>query len=355
MPVEIGISRLKILLTADPELPVPPVLYGGIERVIASLIDEFSKRGHTVGLVANAQSTVAVDTLFRWPGRTSQSKLATVQNMGALRRAVGAFQPDVVHSFSRLWYLMGMIGSPVPRVMSYQREPTGRTVAMANRIHRTKLHFTGCSEYIAGQGKQRGGGNWTAVHNFVDLGKFTFRETVDDDAPLVFLSRIEAIKGTHLAIEIAKGTGRRLLIAGNYATDGVHGDYWRDRIQPEIGRNGIEYVGPVNDVQKNELLGQAAAMVVPIQWNEPFGIVFAESLACGTPVISCPTGALPEIVDDAKHGFHIRTLEQGIGAVKRIGEINRAVCRQHAQEKFSAAVIAVQYLNLYQGCGQTIS
>ncbi len=112
------------------------------------------------------------------------------------------------------------------------------------------------------------------------------------DAPLCFLSRVESIKGADWAIEIARRTGHRLVIAGNHADSGAEGDYWRTKIEPWIGRDGIEYVGPVDDVQKNKVLGEARAMVVPIQWNEPFGIVFAEALGCGTPVISCPRGSL---------------------------------------------------------------
>jgi glycosyltransferase involved in cell wall biosynthesis len=339
---------MKILLTADPELPVPPVLYGGIERVIASLVDELSKRGHTVGLVGHGESSVDVDKLFAWPGRDSRSKSATVQNVFTLRSAVKNFRPDVVHSFSRLWYLMGMLDSGIPRVMSYQREPTARTVTMARRLHGRRMHFTGCSRYIADHGLQRGGGSWSAIPNFVDLQKFTFSPAVPDDAPLVFLSRVEPIKGCHLAIEIAKKTGRRLIIAGNHETHGANGDYWTQRIAPEINKNRVEYVGPVNDLQKNELLGQAAAMLVPIQWNEPFGIVFAESLACGTPVISCATGALPEIVTEGVQGFLIDGLEAGCEAVERIGSIDRNLCRQQAESCFSSSVVADQYLGLYR-------
>src|SRR5439155_10988576 len=101
---------------------------------------------------------------------------------------------------------------------------------------------------------------------------------------------------------IARAARRRLIIAGNRSTtqDGI--PYWEREIAPNIGKDGIEYVGPVNDAQKNELLGKASAMVVPIEWDEPFGIVFAEALACGTPVISTPRGALPEIIRNGKEG-----------------------------------------------------
>jgi glycosyltransferase involved in cell wall biosynthesis len=171
---------------------------------------------------------------------------------------------------------------------------------------------------------------------------------VPADAPLVFLSRVEHIKGVHWAIEIARRTGQRLIIAGNHSDSGPEGQYWRDKILPEIGRDGVEYVGPVDDVQKDKLLGGAKAMLVPIRWNEPFGIVFAESLACGTPVISCPTGALPEIVRPGVEGFLIQSIEEGCVAVGKLATIDRAACRQRAVEHFSAEAVLTRYLELYE-------
>jgi len=336
---------MRILLTADPELPVPPKLYGGIERVIDLLVNEFVAGGHEVGLVAHPESVSAATTFYKWPTQSSQDALP---NAKALSKATKEFQPEIVHSFSRLLWLLPLLGKSCPKVMSYQREPTGRTVRISDLLHRGRLHFTGCSEYICRNGRSRGGGDWTAIHNPVDAKAYQAQLTVADDAPLVFLSRIEPIKGCHNAIEIAKRTGRRLIIAGNHFEDGEFGDYWRQKILPEIGRNRIEHVGPVNDVQKNELLGQAAAMVVPIEWNEPFGIVFAEALACGTPVISSPRGALPEIIEQGKHGFLVNNTDEGVAAVGKLGSIDRLACRQRFEQAFSSQFIAKQYLNLYQ-------
>jgi glycosyltransferase involved in cell wall biosynthesis len=232
--------------------------------------------------------------------------------------------------------------------MSYQREPSLRTVGLAARLAAPGiLTFTGCSAYIAGLGR-RGGGVWYAVPNFVDTKEFTFRGAVENDAPMVFLSRVESIKGADLAIAIARRAGVHLLIAGNHADSGPEADYWRQRIAPEIGKAGIEYLGPVDDRQKNELLGRARAMLVPIQWNEPFGIVFAEALACGTPVISCPRGALPEIVRSGREGFLIETIEEGVEAVRRIGSVDRVACRNRAERHFSVNAVLGRYLDLYR-------
>ena len=115
-----------------------------------------------------------------------------------------------------------------------------------------------------------------------------------------------------------------------------------------MGKDGIEYVGSVNDTQKNELLGQAAAMIVPIEWNEPFGIVFAEALACGTPVISCPRGALPEIIHHGTHGYLINSLSEASSAIDKLSQINRYACRQRVEECFSSQAIVDKYEQLYQ-------
>lgn len=342
-----GSLGLRILLTADPEIPVPPVKYGGIERIINTLATSYQERGHEVGLVAHPDSTVGVKSFFPWPGRRSQHFLDVLRNMRALDHAIRTFRPDILHSFSRIFYMAPHLRSRLPKIMSYQRPPTGRTVRIANIIAGRRLVFTGCGEHICRQGRVFGG-EWHAIHNFVDIDKFTFQPSVAHDAPLVFLSRIERIKGAHTSIEVAKRTGRRLLIAGNHYGDGEAGNYWRDVISPELGRNGIEYVGPVDDQQKNRFLGSALAMIVPIEWEEPFGIVFAESLACGTPVISTPRGALPEIVRPGVEGF----LENDVGglcrAVEKVVQIKREDCRQRAEQHFSSRYIVDQYLNLYR-------
>jgi glycosyltransferase involved in cell wall biosynthesis len=339
---------MRILLTADAELPVPPENYGGIERIVDLLVREFESEGHAVALVAHPDSTSPASKCYGWPGRTSTGRWDSAINSLALRRAVADFKPEVIHSFSRLLWLAPLAADRRPKVMSYQREPAGRTVAWSRRLHRGCLRFTGCSEYICRNGRMHGGGDWTAIPNCVDMKVYEFVATVPDDAPLVFLSRIEPIKGTHVAIEVAKRSGRRLLIAGNHADVGPLGDYWREQILPEVGRNGIEYVGVVNDRQKNELLGRAAALIVPIQWNEPFGIVFVEALACGTPVITCPRGATPEIIENGVHGFLVSDVDQGVMGVKRIPTLERRLCRERVETYFSSAHAANAYLRLYQ-------
>jgi len=339
---------MRILLSADPEIEVPPKLYGGIERIVDGMARRYRSRGHTVCLVAKPGSECPVDAFYGWPGERSQSTSDTLKNMWTMSKAIRSFQPDIVHSFSRIAYLLPHLRGRIPLIMSYQRDPTMRTVGLAVKISKPGvLTFTGCSEYIAGVGRHAGG-TWLGIPNFAEMDSLKFSPTVAADAPLVFLSRVESIKGAHWAIEIARRTGQRLIIAGNHAEFGTEGTYWKEQIEPWIGRDGIEYVGAVDDVQKNKLLGQARAMVVPIRWNEPFGIVFAESLACGTPVISCPTGSLPEIVREGVDGFLIRSIDEGCEAVGKLATIDRATCRRRAEDNYSPDVVVDRYLQLYE-------
>jgi len=159
---------------------------------------------------------------------------------------------------------------------------------------------------------------------------------------------VERIKGAHTAIEIARKAGRNLILAGNRVTSEDGAQYWNEMIAPFINGKDVEYVGPVTDSEKNSLLGEAAAFVVPIEWDEPFGIVFAEALACGTPVISCARGALPEIVEHGRHGFLINSIDDGVHAIRRISEISRIECRARVEKKFSADVVVTQYEELYE-------
>jgi glycosyltransferase involved in cell wall biosynthesis len=230
--------------------------------------------------------------------------------------------------------------------MSYQRHTGGKQITIASKLAGDSLIFTGCSEFIATMGRRWSSG-WLAIPNFVDTNFYAFNPQVADDAPLVFLSRIERIKGAHTAIAVARKTGRRLILAGNRVDNEQGNAYWKNEIEPHLNKDGIEYVGPVNDEQKNELLGKAAAIIVPIEWDEPFGIVFAEALACGTPVISCARGAVPEIIRDGVEGFLIDDVAEGCNAVTSLHTIQRSACRERAVSTFSATTVGDRYIDLY--------
>jgi glycosyltransferase involved in cell wall biosynthesis len=334
---------VKILLTVDPELPVPPGLYGGIERIVEVLVNKYVAAGHSVTLCANADSKVPC-RLVGWPGRHSQNKGDLLRNTLTLTRVVFKERFDVVHSFSRLAYMMPVLPFAIPKIMSYQREPTLSQVSWGIRLSaRGTLVFTGCSNYITD--KLSSVSEAYTIYNCAPVERYSMTEQPGDDAPLVFLGRIEDIKGTHTAIEVAQRTGRRLIIAGNIP-EGKQ-SYFDSRVKPHLD-DRIVYVGPVNDEQKNKLLENALAFLMPVQWNEPFGIVMAEAMACGTPVLGFPYGSVPEVVQDKINGFVCRDTDEMVQRVGDIGAIDRRTVRRIAESRFSSEKISADYLALYE-------
>ena len=186
------------------------------------------------------------------------------------------------------------------------------------------------------------------MFNCVDMARYTPSAAVPDDAPLVFLGRLDPVKGAHDAIAIARGAGRRLVIAGNRVTDGPDAGYFDAQIAPHIDDVLVRYVGPVDDAQKNRLLGEAAALLMPIAWEEPFGIVMAEACACGTPVVAFSRGSVPEVVRDGVNGFACGTVDAAIAAVEAIDRIDRRAVRADCEARFGGSAIADAYESLYR-------
>lgn len=336
---------MKILLTADPEIPVPPIHYGGIERIIDVLVQGYVSRGHDVTLLAHPHSNVPCG-LLPWTGLQSNGLKNTILNTAKLFSHALKERYHVIHSFSRLAYLTPLLPLPVPKVMSYQREPTLSQIKKAKSLAKKgSLVFTGCSNYITNQIKPFA--EASTVYNCVPIERYQFKAQIGEDAPLAFLGRIEPIKGTHLALEVAQRTNRRLLIAGNIPLEGAR--YFEEKIKPHL-TDRIQYIGPVNDEQKNQMLGQSAAFLMPIQWNEPFGIVMAEAMACGTPVLGFPLGSLTEVVQDGISGFICENVAAMIEKVAMLSQIDRNKVRSEAERRFSDQTIVEEYLQLYKRC-----
>lgn len=215
-----------------------------------------------------------------------------------------------------------MMWSKIPKVVSYQLPPTISQVKKATKIaFKNTLYFTACSNFIARQINKFA--NVTTIYNGVNINEYQFNATVSADAPLVFLGRIQEEKGTSIAIQVARTTGRKLIIAGNIPAEETHKQYFSTKVKPFIDDVQISYIGPVNNFQKNELLGNSYALLMPVTWDEPFGIVMAEALACGTPVIGFNRGAIPEVVINGLNGFVCNTLTEMIAAVGHIPEVSR--------------------------------
>lgn len=337
--------RLRVAVTADPDLPIPPPDYGGIERIIAMLVGGLIDRGHDVTLLCRAGSAVPCRTVV-YPGQTSRSAADTARNTLAVASAVLRGQFDVVHGFGRLAYLLPLLPLRLPKLMSYQRAITRRSVAWSERLARSSLSFAGCSRFLIAA--HAGKPNWHVVYNCAPLATYRHRTAVDADAPLAYLGRIEAIKGAHIAVEVARRAGRRLVIAGNVPLEPEPQAYFRERIAPQVDGEAVRYVGPVNDQEKDRLLGSSAALLFPVEWDEPFGIVMAEALACGTPVIGFARGAVPEVVRHGVNGFLCRSADEMVGAVGRIAEIDRAACRRVMEELFSDRAMVDAYEALYR-------
>jgi glycosyltransferase involved in cell wall biosynthesis len=343
---------VRIAITVDPTIPVPPDLYGGIERIVDFLVRGLIERGNKVTLFAHPASRTPARLYFYgipphcgWRARSGElwqvgSGLWRMRN-----------ELDVVHSFGRLAALLPILPyRKVVKIQSYQRDNVPwRSVRIATRLAGKSICFTGCSTSVyrdrANQGEL--GGDWRTIFNGVDLAKYEFKPVVAPDAPLVFLGRLERIKGVHNAIAIARAAGRKLIIAGNKVETGPDANYFHQEVAPQIDDDRVKYIGPVNDVQKNELLGQSGALLMPIEWEEPFGIVMVESLACGTPIIAFPRGSVPEVVREGVNGFAATNTVEASLKVRRLSEIDRLHVRKDCEVRFSHQVIVSQYEALY--------
>jgi glycosyltransferase involved in cell wall biosynthesis len=339
---------MRILLIIDPHIPVPPDRYGGIERVVADLAAGLVSRGHDV-------------TLWASPGSSTPARLRTFGRQGEwtrwsnirnslhitlrLWREIGSF--DIIHNFGRLAYLTGILPLSIPKIQTYMRRVNPANMRKVALLGGRNIHFTAVSARTRDTGAP-GGGEWSVIYNCAPIDRYRLTTDVDpDSAPLVFLGRLERCKGAHTAIAVARALGRPLEIAGNISPLPEEIEYFHNEIEPQLDGKLISYVGTVDDAEKNRFLGSAAAMLLPIQWEEPFPVILPESLLCGTPIIAFRRGGVPEGIDHGRTGFLCDTLEEMIALVPRIREIDRRECRAEAERRFSDTVIVGEYEKLY--------
>ena len=340
---------MRILLIMDPFIPVPPRHYGGIERVVADLADDLMRRSHQVTLWAAPGSHIdgAIEPFGRegeWT-RWSNARNTMVLTARLLRRP-GAY--DVVHNFGRLAYLTTILSRNVPKVQTYMRRVNPDNMRRATSLGARRLHYTAVSAAIRDTGTP-GGGDWSVIYNCASPERYTCRTDTDPrTAPLVFLGRLERCKGAHSAITVARRLNRRLIIAGNLSTLPEEREYFHKEIEPQIDGQLVSYIGPVDDQQKDALLGAAAAFLLPIEWLEPFPVVLPEALLCGTPVVAFRQGGVPEGIDHGRTGFVCDTVDDMVAAIGRLGEIDRAECRAEGERRFSTRAVVDDYEQLYE-------
>lgn len=341
--------KLRILLAMDPFIRVPPEHYGGIERVIASLADGLHRRGHEVTLWAAPGSRI-LGALEPFGREGEWTRWSNIRNVAVLTarfwRQPGRF--DLVHNFGRLAYLVGVLRWDLPKVQTYMRSVNPHNMRLVRRLGGRRLRYTAVSAAIRETGLV-GGGDWTVIYNCAPVDQFSARTDVDPAAaPLVFLGRLERCKGAHTAIAVARLLKRPLEIAGNVSCLPHEREYFRREIEPAIDGALVKYVGPVDNARKSKLLGGAAALLLPIDWEEPFPVVLPEALLCGTPVIAFRRGGVPEGIAHGRTGFLCDTPEEMAAMVGRLPEIDRAACRAEGERRFSDGAIVDAYECLYQ-------
>lgn len=332
---------MRVALIAPPFIPVPPIEYGGTELFIADLARGLQALGVGVTVYANGESTVEVNKrwLFansQWPVKDDgYAQLKDMEHtIWAVKDASEAC--DIVHVNTAL----GLTCSRLSRLpFAYtMHHPTDRRLSeLYQRM--PEVHYVCISN---DQCKRESLPNLSVIHHGIDLSKYQLR--TEKQHYLSFIGRIAPIKGTHLAIEIAKRAEIPLKIAGEIQP--IFRDYFEEKVKPQIDGKFIEYIGRADLCTKNELLGNSMAMLFPIQWNEPFGLVMVEAMACGTPVLALRAGSVPEIVKNDISGYVSRRIDDLVRHARDL-HISPAGIRRYVEEHFSKERMAREYLALY--------
>jgi glycosyltransferase involved in cell wall biosynthesis len=317
---------------------VPPRTYGGTELIVHHLTESLVARGHDVTLFATADSITSATlrsvtlTPRRYGERAPDGMLhaehvhlANVQAAFAAA-AEGAF--DIVHNHAGIEGLVLAAGSATPVVSTMHNpfEPPTQPVW----DHYPWFHHA-LSRASAATFPTRGA--LPPIQHGIDVASFRFQPEVPGDAPLLFLGRFSPAKGADRAIEAATRAGRRLILAGKIdPSDEAH---VAARVRPMIDGDRVRYVGEVDADGKRELLAGVAALLFPIEWDEPFGLVMVEALSAGTPVVGFRRASVPEVIDDGTTGFVVDDVDGMVEAIGRLGRIDRGICRATAERRFT--------------------
>jgi glycosyltransferase involved in cell wall biosynthesis len=338
---------LKILLVMDPGILVPPKGYGGHERLVYMFAREYARLGHEVRLLVTNGSVVEGCTVHGYgkegfPPSKVGALLAIPKAWWFLWKNRKKF--DLIHNFGRLAYLLPVLNHSVKKIMTYGRIITGRNIKWINHLPNKNIVFTAPSVWCVSTGNVSG--EWHTVYNAINFSKYTLVENLPEDAPLIFLSRLERLKGAHEAIQIALETGNRLILAGNISGLPEEKEYFKNEIEPYIDGDRIKYVGTLDDEGKNKYLGMSKAMLFPARTEEAFGMVMVESMACGTPVLAYGNAAIPEVVTEGITGFILKNIEDMKMSIDVLSNLNRKEVRLFSKKKFDVQVVAARYLEI---------
>jgi glycosyltransferase involved in cell wall biosynthesis len=337
---------VRIAMMAPLVEAVPPTLYGGTERVVSLLTEELVRRGHAVTLFAAGDSRTAATLVpvsprgLRLDEQIKDYAAYTLVGLGEAYDRAEEF--DLLHNHN------DYLAFPMARLVE---TPTVTTTHGRLDLQEVRRFYELFPEQalVSICHEQRSWlphANWVGTaYNGVAVEHFRLRERPGEY--LVFLGRISPEKRPDRAIEIARDVGMRLVIAAK--VDPVDQEYYEFAIEPQIRahRDLVEFIGEVNEQEKDELLGNAYAYLFPIDWPEPFGLTMVEALATGTPVIASHNGSTPEVVRNGVTGFVCKTVKEMIEAVPRVADLDRRACRRDAERRFSPAAMATAYESIY--------
>jgi glycosyltransferase involved in cell wall biosynthesis len=338
-------NALRIAMVAPPWYPVPPEAYGGIEQLIADLVRPLADLGHKVTLIGVGDDPEAdlVDlrTFDRPQSYRMGEALPEVLHAARANRLIAAMNVDVVHDHS----LAGPITATARdarTVLTVHGPVTGELGELYDELG-DSIELVAISE---AQRSFRPDLNWVAtVHNAIDVAEFPYRDDKQDY--VLFLGRMCHDKGVHLAVDAARAAGRRLLIAAKCNEDPEYA-YFEEYVRPRLGPD-VEYLGEADVARKRELLRDASCLLLPVLWEEPFGLVMVEALACGTPVVALRRGSVPEVIVDGVTGLVCDDPEELPAALEEVRRIDPRDCRLDAEHRFDLPVMARAYERVYLG------